>query len=365
MDILNRLGLNVENKTETNKGDRLHYAVAENYKISSIELENIQLKDAINETMKASSEDFKGVVDKVKSGLSNIWEKILEIFKAIRKFFKSIIDKIFRRKIKKDIDKSKEVINTILSGKAATSTKSTPNTNVKTESQKDTKTSKTPLLLEEPEYRKKDNVDIYINIYYWDNHTEVAKIINDFSVNVNDYYDILMDKTNKDAGLIPGIAEYLNSGSTDSDVFFFLYKPKHVERKVSSFVKRIEEIGEKLDSNKDNFKKVTTTKFNLKFIKDHTDLIGRLFEDIDKKYRVIDKEIGGIIKRVERMVKSKKKNVTDKNKETVSKILEVTKILQGIISEGTKTTLKTLYNIALLTRLSIASENNDRSYITK
>ena len=55
MSILNRLGLNVNQTTEIEKCDRLYYAIAENYKISSIELENIKLKDAINETIATSS----------------------------------------------------------------------------------------------------------------------------------------------------------------------------------------------------------------------------------------------------------------------------------------------------------------------
>lgn len=167
MDILNRIGLNAEDGHVDKKVDRLYYAIAENYKISSIELENIQLKDAINETMQASSEDFKGVVEKVKSGLSNIWEKILEIFKAIRKFFKSLIDKIFRRKIKKDIDKSKEVINTILSGKS-TIGKSVVSTSAKSSDKKtDNTTSKNTLLLEEPaSYKKMWFIFILINIFY-------------------------------------------------------------------------------------------------------------------------------------------------------------------------------------------------------
>lgn len=361
MDILNRLGLNVGNKDETNKGDRLYYAVAENYKMSSIELENIQLKDAINETMKASSEDFKGVVDKVKSGLSNIWEKILEIFKAIRKFIKSIIDKVFRRKIKKEIDNSKEVLNTVLKDKQSTSKNSTTNTNTKTP-------SKRPLLLKAPEYSDINRVNIYINKYFLDNHNLVRNKLDYFATTVGDYCEVLLEKKDADTGLIPGIVEYLNSGSVDGSVFFYFRKPENVKRKFNSYIESIMEIGKAMDSNKDNFIKVDIQKNStLSIIKNNIEEIGKLYEYIDKKYRIIDKEIGNIIKRVDRMMKSKKKEkiITDKNRDRVSMILDATKALQGIISEGTKTTLSTLYKIAVLSRLSIASENSDRSYITK
>ena len=236
MDILNRLGLNVSEKSDNTKGNRLYYAIAENYKISSIELENIQLKNVINETMKASSEDFKGVVEKVKSGLSNIWEKILEIFKAIRKFFKSIIDKIFRRKIKKDIDKSKEVINTILSGKGAVG-KSVVSTRTKPSDNKtDNTTSKNPLLIEEPASYKKNMVYIYINKYFSHDNSAVRSIIENLSTVVDDYYKILMEKNDSEVGLIPGVSKYLDNNSTYNDAFIFFREPEKVKRKFSRHI---------------------------------------------------------------------------------------------------------------------------------
>ena len=360
MSILNRLGLNVNQTTETEKCDRLYYAIAENYKISSIELENIQLKEAINETISTSSEDFKGVVSKVKSGLSNIWEKILSIFEAIRKFFRSIIDKIFRRKIKKDIDKSKEVINTILKSK---SSKSSTVSNTTTDNKK---TTKTPLLLNVNSSIYQNPVGIYINKYFLNNHHIINNALSYFSRDVDDYCEILLEKKDSKVGLIPGVTKYLDSGSTDGDAFNIFGNSANVYRDFSRLNSSMEEIGNEMEANKDNFVKVTIDKdFTLKRIKNNTDSIGKLYENIDRKFHIIDKEIEDIIKRITRMMKSKKKNITDEKRSHVKEMMHAVEALQNIVSDGTKTTLNTLYKIVVLTRVSIATENNNESYIVK
>lgn len=357
MSILNRLGLNAINKTETNKVDRLYYAVAENYKISSIELENIKLKDAINETIATSSEDFKGVVSKVKSGLSNIWEKILSIFEAIRKFFRSIIDKIFRRKIKKDIDKSKEVINTILKSKTSTVSNTTTGNN---------KTSKTPLLLNAKSSIYQNPVGIYINKYFLNNHHIINNAISYFSRDVDDYCECLLEKKDSKIGLIPGVAKYLDSGSTDGDALYVFGDSANVYRDFSRLNSSMEEIGNEMEANKDNFVKVTIDKdLTLERIKNNIDSIGKLYENIDRKFHIIDKEIEDIIKRITRMMKSKKKNITGEKRSHVKEMMHAVEALQNIVSDGTKTTLNTLYKIVVLTRVSIATENNNESYIVK
>lgn len=210
-------------------------------------------------------------------------------------------------------------------------------------------------------------VYIYINKYFSHDNSAVRSIIENLSTVVDDYYEILMEKNDSEVGLIPGVAKYLDNNSTYNDAFIFFREPEKVKRKFSRHIENIEEVGKYIDKCKDNFEKVSISKDMLRYIKNNIDAIGKVYENIDKKYRVIDKEIAGIIKRVERMMKSKKKqnNITDEKRETVSKILEATKVLQDIISEGTKTTLKTMYKMVVLTRLSIAKEDYDKSYITK
>ena len=362
MSILNRLGLNSQNKTETNKVDRLYYAIAENYKISSIELENIQLKYAINETIQTSSEDFKGVVSKVKSGLSNMWEKILEIFKSIRKFIRSIIDKIFRRKIKKIVDQSKEVVNTVMKGKTSTKTSTMSNTVVDNQM---SKSPKTPLSQKAPKTQDYDyeRVYIYINRYFWEDKNNIADKLYSLSITVNKYYKILIEKTDPDKGLIPAVADYLNNDKTDSHVFWSIDEPKDVTRNFEDVISVIEKLGNEIETNKDDFIKVAINPDGgLEFIKEQLDRIGKLCEDIDKKYRLIDKETENVIKRLERMTKSKKKNVTDEKRSNLSSVMDAVKTLQEIVSSGTKTTLNTLYKIAVLSKVSMASKSSDGSY---
>lgn len=110
MSILNRIGLNTENKTETNKDDRLYYAVAENYKISSIELENIQLKDAINETISASQES-ETIVKKDRNLLQKTWDKFIEFVNKIIKFIKRVALKIRRFFYKSRLEKIDYVLS--------------------------------------------------------------------------------------------------------------------------------------------------------------------------------------------------------------------------------------------------------------
>ena len=65
------------------------------------------------------------------------------------------------------------------------------------------------------------------------------------------------------------------------------------------------------------------------------------------------------------MMKSKKKNITDEKRSHVKEMMHAVEALQNIVSDGTKTTLNTLYKIVVLTRVSIATENDNESYIVK
>lgn len=62
------------------------------------------------------------------------------------------------------------------------------------------------------------------------------------------------------------------------------------------------------------------------------------------------------------MMKSKKKNVTDEKRSNLSSVMDAVKTLQEIVSSGTKTTLNTLYKIAVLSKVSMASKSSDGSY---
>lgn len=125
----------------------------------------------------------------------------------------------------------------------------------------------------------------------------------------------------------------------------------------------IEKLGSEIETNKDDFIKVAINPDGgLEFIKEQLDSIGKLCEDIDKKYRLIDKETENVIKRLERMTKSKKKNVTDEKRNNLSSVMDAVKTLQEIVSSGTKTTLNTLYKIAILSKVSLASKNSDGNY---
>ena len=162
------------------------------------------------------------------------------------------------------------------------------------------------------------------------------------------------------------MAKYLDSGSTDGDALYVFGDSANVYRDFSRLNSSMKEIGNEMEANKDNFVKVTIDKdLTLKRIENNIDSIGKLYENIDRKFHIIDKEIEDIIKRITRMIKSKKKNITGEKRSHVKEMMHAVEALQNIVSDGTKTTLNTLYKIVVLTRVSIATENNNESYIVK
>lgn len=199
------------------------------------------------------------------------------------------------------------------------------------------------------------------------NHHIINNALSYFSRDVDDYCEILLEKKDSKVGLIPGVAKYLDSGSTDGDAFNIFDNSTNVYRYFSRLNSSMKQIGNEMDANKYNFVKVTIDKdFALERIKSNINSISKLYENIDRKFHIIDKEIEGIIKRITRMMKSKKKkNITDEKRSRVKEMMHVVEALQHVVSDGTKTTLNTLYKITLLARVSIATENRDNNYITK
>lgn len=361
MNILNRLGLNVGNKDETNKHDRLYYAVAENYKISSIELENIQLKDAINETMKASSEDFKGVVDKVKSGLSNIWEKILSIFEAIRKFIKSIIDKVFKRKIKKDLETTKTTLEKAAKSTPQGTTKraSTSTVNIPKSSIDKAKTV-VDSAKETTNIQNKDFTYVRICGYYYDNVYKIDDILSRFSNNIDFYSEVLLEKDPNRYGIIPALVDYLDNGEYDTTLSLFKDgKKKLFTVKFENDIKDLNDILSK--SIESGYVVKELNKISTSVLIHNIKRIEKLYSYVSKDLNTIDRSIGDVIYRIRKLIKyrSKKNRSDEKRLQGAEQVLESVKNLQNLVtkhSKGIITTFGKLVKYVSVTSVIVEKE---------
>lgn len=104
MDLLvDRLGISYNKPSVKHKYSDL-YTLSENYKLSTIELENAQLKDAINETISASQES-ETIVKKDRNLLQKTWDKFIEFVNKIIKFIKRVALKIRRFFYKSRLEK--------------------------------------------------------------------------------------------------------------------------------------------------------------------------------------------------------------------------------------------------------------------